>query len=117
MNVTTMRKRIFTAVAIVGCLAVLAAVLLVVWFGLQRGIGGGTNSVGETSVQYVSISGDGRISLLIWSDAVRNVRTHAESGFFGPSVEGFFSSVDGKRIDWRWKAPKEKGGDFQLNGT
>jgi hypothetical protein len=112
-----MGKRIFTAVAIIGCLALVSGVILVVWFGVQ-GIGGGTNSVGETTVQYVSISADGRISLLIWSDAVRSAGSRAESALFrSSSVEGFFSSVDGKRIDWRWKAPREKGGDFQLDGT
>ena len=117
MKVPAMRKRSFTAVVIIGGLALLGVILLGVWFGLQRGIGGGTNSVGETSVQYVSISGDGRISLLIWSDAVRNAGTRAESALLWSRVEGFFSSADGQRIDWAWKAPREKGGDFRLNGT
>jgi len=35
---------------------------------------------------------------------------------FGSSAQGFFSSADGRRVDWKWKAPKEKGGDFQING-
>lgn len=118
LEVTAMRRRIFTAVAIVACFALVATVLLSVWFGLQKGIGGGTNSVGDTSVQYVSINRDGRISLLIWSDAARDAETRAESALFGSSkVEGFFSAADGKRIDWQWEVPKERGGEFRLNGT
>jgi hypothetical protein len=30
---------------------------------------------------------------------------------------GFFSSANGKRVEWAWKAPQERGGRFQLNGT
>jgi len=116
VNVETMRKRILTAVAILGCLALVAIAVLVFWFA-GRAMGGGTTSVGQTSVQYVSISSDRRISLIIWSDGLGTAETRGDSGLFGSSAEGFFSSVDGKRIDWKWKAPKEKGGDFQLNGT
>src|SRR5262249_13756183 len=116
VNVATMRMRILTAVAIIGGLALVAVAILVFWFA-GGAMGGGTTSVGQTSVQYVSISPDRRISLVIWSDSLGAAETSGDSDLFGSSAEGFFSSVDGKRIDWKWKAPKEKGGDFQLNGT
>jgi len=48
---------------------------------------------------------------------MRSAGTTAESGLFGSSVEGLFSSADGSRIEWKWKAPKEKGEDFRINGT
>src|SRR5262245_49112402 len=64
---TTMRQRILTTVAIIGCLALLAVVILVFWYGGGAG-GGGITSVGDTSVQYVCISADRRLSLVIWSD-------------------------------------------------
>ena len=113
MTVTTMRKRIIITVAIIGGLTVAAVLLL---FMFRTGMGGGATSVGDTSVQYVSISRDGRISLLIWSDLTGKGGSSSEGGLFGSSAQGFFSSADGRRVDWKWKAPKEKGGDFQING-
>jgi hypothetical protein len=109
-----MRKRITITVAIIGGLAVVAVLML---FMFRTGMGGGATSVGDTSVQYVSISPDGRISLLIWSDLTAKAGSSSEGNLFGSSAEGFFSSADGRRVDWKWKAPKEKGGDFQINGT
>ena len=109
-----MRKRILIAVAIIGCLAV---VVLGFWFLLGGGPRGGTTSVVETAVQYVSVSPDGRIGLVIWSDLNGGAGQKSDSGLFGSSAEGFFSSAEGRRIDWEWKSPKEKGGDFQINGT
>jgi hypothetical protein len=118
MKVSTLDKLNFRTVLSIGGLALVGVILLAVVLRLQRGIGGGTNSVGDTTVQYVSMRGDGAVNLLIWSDAFRSAGTHAESALFGsPRVEGFFTSVDGKRISWTWKAPSERGGDFQLNGT
>ena len=112
-----MSKRIFTTVAIIGCLALVAVVMVGLWFLLGAGARGGTTSVGGTSVQYVSITPDGRISLVIWSDLNGGGGNNSESTLFGSTrCEGFFSSPDGRRIDWEWKAAKEKGGDFQING-
>jgi hypothetical protein len=108
-----MRKRIAITVGIIGGVGVAAAVML---FLFRTGIGGGATSVGDTSVQYVSISPDGRISLLVWSDLTDSGGSSSEGGLFGSSAEGFFSSADGTRVDWKWKSPKEKGGDFQING-
>jgi hypothetical protein len=108
----------FRTVLGIGCLALVGVILLAVLIGLQRGIGGGTNSVGETTVQYVSMRADRCINLLIWTDAVGSAGTSAQSAVFGSgSVEGFFTSADGKRMGWNWNAPREKGGDFRLNGT
>jgi len=112
-----MHKRIFTPVAILGCLALVAVVSLAVWFLAFGGMGGGTASVGDTSVQYVSITGDDRVSLLIWSDIAGSGGSIADGGLFGSNCRGFASSADGRRIDWEWKYPKERGGDFQINGT
>src|SRR5262249_60710363 len=84
VNVATMRKRILTAVAIIGCLALIAVALLVFWFA-GGAVGGGITSVGETSLQYVSISPDRRISLVIWSDSVSAAETSSDSGLFGAS--------------------------------
>jgi len=109
-----MRKRIAIAAAIIGALAVVGVLVL---FMFRTGIGGGATSVGDTAVQYVSISPDGRISLLIWSDLPDKAGSSSEGGLFGSTAEGFFSSADGRRVDWKWKAPREKGGDFQINGT
>src|SRR5262245_56041622 len=108
-----MRKRITGAVAILGGLALVVVVLL---FTSRSGMGGGATSVGDTSVQYVSIRSDGRISLLIWSDLTDKSGSNSEGSLFGSSAEGFCSSADGGRVDWRWKAQNEKGGDFQSNG-
>jgi hypothetical protein len=37
--------------------------------------------------------------------------------FSHPLRGAFFSTAAGKRIEWEWKAPQEKGGDFRLDGT
>jgi hypothetical protein len=108
-----MRKRITIAVAIIGGLAVVAVFML---FMFRTGMRGGATSVGDTCVQYVSIRPDGRISLLIWSDLTDKSGSSSAGDLFGSSAEGFFSSADGRRVDWKWKAPKEKGGAFQING-
>ena len=85
-------------------------------FTFRSGMGGGATSVGDTCVQHVSIRSDGRISLLIWSDLTDKGGSSSEADLFGSSAEGLFSSADGRRVDWSWKAPKERGGDFQING-
>jgi hypothetical protein len=108
-----MRKRITIVVAILGGLALVAVVML---FMSRRGIGGGGTSVGDTCVQYVSLNSDGRISLLVWSDLTGKSGNSSEGDLFSASADGFFSSADGRRIDWQWKAPKERGGDFRING-
>jgi hypothetical protein len=108
-----MRTRITIAVATLGVFALVAVVML---FMSRGAIGGGVTSVGDTSVQHVSISSDGRISLLVWSDLTGKGSSSSDGDLFGSSAEGFFSSADGRRIDWQWKAPKEKGGDFRING-
>ena len=89
MTATPMRKWILIGVAIIACLALVAVVGLIFWFGLT-GIGGGTTSVGETSVQYVSISPDNRLNLVFWSDNVSATESSSESGLFGSSMRAFF---------------------------
>ena len=113
-----MSKRILAIVAIIGCLALVVVVMLGLWFLFSAGPsgGGGAMSVGETSVQYVCVSPHNRIGLVIWSDVNGGVGQSSESDLFQSSAAGFFSSADGRRVDWTWKAPKEKGGDFQING-
>src|SRR5262249_9089180 len=63
-------------------------------------------SVGDTSLQYVSIRPDGRINLLIWSDLTDKGGNSSEGDLFGSSAEGYFSSADGRRVDWKWESPK-----------
>jgi hypothetical protein len=109
-----MRKRVAITVVIIGGLAVVAVLML---FMSRTEMGGGATSVGDTTVQYVSIRPDGRISLLIWSDLADKSGSSSAGDLFGSSAEGSFSSADGRRVDWKWKAPKEKGGQFQINGT
>jgi hypothetical protein len=110
-----MRKRIFiiALVVIIGCLGLVGVVIL---RQLTLSGGGGTTPVGETYVTYLLLND--RIALVVWTDNTGFSGHESESSLFsGASARGSFSSVDGKRIDWEWNAPKEKGGDFQLNGT
>jgi hypothetical protein len=108
-----MRKRIIlgSVVAIVAVALVMATVFL---FLLGQAMGSGGVSMGETNVTYVN-AGD-RIVLLIWNDAPGPVGSGGESNLFTSSAKGFFTSAGGKRIDWEWKAAKERGGDFQIDG-
>jgi hypothetical protein len=41
----------------------------------------------------------------------------SESGLFSGTARGFFSFAEGKRINWAWRAPREKGGNFDIDGT
>jgi hypothetical protein len=122
-----MGKRLFTtrSVAIVGCLVFVAAVVIFgVWFVLvpdSRGPrlpinGGGSCSVGDDAVQYVR-SGD-KIALVIWCVGNHGHSSlSSESGLFSSTSRGFLSSADGKQIKWAWDDPREKGGDFEIDGT
>ncbi|MBI3411598.1 MAG: hypothetical protein HY040_24990 [Planctomycetes bacterium] len=122
-----MGKRLFTtrSVAIVGCLVLVTLVVILgVWLTLGLGPrgprlainGGGTCSVGETAVEYV-FSGD-KIALAIWCAGIHGPSgSSSESGLFSSTSRGFFSSADGKRIKWAWQDPREKGGDFEIDGT
>jgi hypothetical protein len=112
-----MRKRIILgSVAVFICVAVVT-VIFVFWLLLStQGVnGGGNTTVGETSVTY-EFSGD-RIVLVIWSDAIGPSGSENDSIFFTSTAKGFFSSVDGKRINWEWKAARDRGGDFQIDGA
>jgi hypothetical protein len=118
-----MRKRILIvgSVAILACLAFAAAVMLGwidVWPGgpRLRLTGGGGTSVGNTSVQYV-ISDRGIALAVWWTDVGGPSGSGSESGLFRTTARGFFSAPDGKKINWEWHAPREKGGDFQIDGT
>jgi hypothetical protein len=108
-----MRKRIILGSAAV-ILAVALVVVIILLFFPQLPTGGGGMSLGETNVSYVH-SGD-RIVLLIWNDAPGPSGSESESVFFTSSAKGFFTAADGRRINWEWKAPKERGGDFQIDG-
>ena len=118
MIAAAMRKRTFGTVAIIGCLTLAAVGTLGLWFLFStRASSGGGTSVGETSVQYVSVSPDGGISLVIWSDLRGGAGQSSHSGLLESRVAGFSSSADGRRIDWDWKAPKERAGAFRIDGT
>jgi hypothetical protein len=108
-----MRRRIILR-SVVVILAVILAVVIILLFFPQWPTGSGGMSMGETNVSYVH-SGD-RIVLLIWNDAPGPSGSESESVFFTSSAKGFFTSAAGKRINWEWKAPKERGGDFQIDG-
>jgi hypothetical protein len=113
-----MRKRTVATVTVIGCLALAAVTTLGLWLLFStRAAGGGGTSVAGTSVQYVSAGPDGGISLVVWSDLSGGAGQRGHSGLFGSHTAGFSSSADGRRIDWEWKAPKERGGAFQINGT
>ena len=108
-----MRKRIILGSAAV-ILAVALVVVIILLFFPQGATGGGGISMGETNVSYVT-SGD-RIVLLIWNDTPGPSGSGSESFFFTSSAKGFLTSAAGKRINWEWKGPKERGGDFQIDG-
>src|SRR5262245_17192821 len=119
---SAMRKRtLIGSVAILACLALAAAVLLG-WIDLWPGgprlrlTDGGGTSVGNTSVQYVH--SDRGIALAVWwADVGGPSGSGSESGLFRTTARGFFSAPNGKKITWEWYAPREKGGDFQIDGT
>ena len=109
-----MRKRIVVgSVAIVICLA-LAAGVLFLWNPSYINGGGGL-SLGRTGIQYLQ-SGD-KIALVIWTDNVGASESNSESSLISSRASGFLSSPDGRRIVWEWNNPKQKGGDFQIDGT
>jgi hypothetical protein len=91
-----MRNRVLIARAIIGCLALVAVLPLLFWFG-GGAMGSGTTSVGPTSVQYVSINSEQRLSLVIWSDLSGRAGSSGHSGVFGTgaSVKGY---AQGQRI-------------------
>jgi hypothetical protein len=76
--------------------------------------GGGSTSVGPTSVDYKrSTKG---LALVIWWDSGGPSESGSESGPFGSNAWGSFSPAKGKKITWEWKGAREKGGDFKING-
>ena len=125
LKVGTMRKRILVvgSVAIIACLGLVAVVILG-WleFGPAPGgprvnlAGGGGTSVGQTYVQYVF--SDRGIALAVWwADAGGPSGSSSDSSLFSATARGYFSSADGKLVNWSWRAPREKGGDFEIGGT
>jgi hypothetical protein len=116
-----MRKRILILVAILGVLGIVAF-LMVLGFVLadpmQTGAGGGGFSAGKCNVQYVTFGANQRTALVILTDATGTSGSEAESGLFIRScAKGFVTSAEGKRIEWEWIAPRDKGGDFSLDGA
>ena len=76
--------------------------------------GGGSTSVGPTSVDYKhSTKG---LALVIWWDSDGPSESESESGLFGSNARGSLTPAKGKKITWEWKGAREKGGDFKLNG-
>ena len=76
--------------------------------------GGGSTSVGQTSVDYKrSTKG---LALVIWWDSGGPSESGSESGPFGSNAWGTFTPAKGKKIAWEWKGAREKGGDFKING-
>jgi len=108
-----MRKRIILGSA-AAILAVALVIVIVALFFPRQAMGSGGMSMGETNVSYF-YSGD-RIALLIWNDAPGPAGSGGESNLFTSSAKGFFTSAGGKRIEWAWMEPKERGGDFQIDG-
>jgi hypothetical protein len=121
MSFSAMHKRLFIIGAIIGCLAVVTTFILGLWFLLDarpgRPAGGGTASIGDTTVHYVQLGPDGRIGLVVWSDLSGAGGQKSESDLFKSTTAGFVSSPDGRRVDWEWKGSREKSGDFQINGS
>ena len=76
--------------------------------------GGGSTSVGQTSVDY-NRSTRG-LALVIWWDSGGPSESGSESGLFGSNAWGTFTPAKGKKITWEWKGAREKGGDFKING-
>jgi hypothetical protein len=125
-----MEKRLITprSFAIAASLALIAVVVLVVgWLALggpQRGqrltiMDCKSCPVGETTVEYVL--SDRGIALSLWC-AGRNHRVgfSSQSVYIGSTTstaDGSFSIDDRKPIKWEWQNPREKGGDFEINGT
>src|SRR5262245_2161886 len=116
------RNLVVGLVAVVACLALVVAVLFLfnLWPGLGGArlnlTGGGGTSVGHTSVQY-ELSDRG-IALAVWCADVGGASgSGSESGLFGSTARGFFSAAGGKRINWTWHGPRERGGDFDIDGT
>ena len=76
--------------------------------------GGGSTSVGQTSVDYKrSTKG---LALVIWWDSGGPSESGSESGPLGSNAWGTFTPAKGKKITWEWKGAREKGGDFKING-
>jgi hypothetical protein len=117
-----MRKWVLLVVAILGVLAIMGwAVTICLMHSIdpmQAGGGSGNYSVGKTTVQYMTFGSDQRVALVILSDAPGDAGSSGESGLFKISYEkGFLTSAEGKRIEWEWTAPRDKGGDFRLDGA
>src|SRR5262245_53838609 len=76
--------------------------------------GGGSTSVGQTSVDYKrSTKG---LALVIWWDSGGPSESGSESGPLGSNAWGTFPPAKGKKITWEWKGAREIGGDFKING-
>jgi hypothetical protein len=107
---------ILVSVALIALLG-LVAVMFIGWpLGEPRLTltGGGSSSVGDTSVTFVR--SDRGLAIVIWSDAVGASGSGTESGLFSSTARGHFTAADGSKIHWSWHGPREKGGDFQLDG-
>jgi hypothetical protein len=76
--------------------------------------GGGSTSVGQTSVDYKRSTRG--LALVIWWDSAGASESASESGPFGSNAWRAFTPAKGKKITWEWKGAREKGGDFKLNG-
>jgi len=122
-----MGSRVFTgrSVAIAVCIVLVAGLIgVVVCLLLGLGplvprlalVGGGTFSVDETSVEY--LLSDRGIALAMWCARTEGPSgSSSESGLFSTTASGFFTSADGKQIKWEWNHPRDKGGDFKIDGT
>jgi len=73
--------------------------------------GGGSTSVGPTSVDY-SRSTRG-LALVIWWDSDGAGESGSESSPFGSNAMGSFTPAKGKKITWEWKGAREKGWGLQ----
>src|SRR5262245_18620806 len=76
--------------------------------------GGGSTSVGQTSVDYKRSTRG--LALVIWWDSDGPSESGSESGPLGSSAWGTFTPAKGNKITWEWKGAREKGGDFKING-
>ena len=76
--------------------------------------GGGSTSVGQTSVDYKRSTRG--LALVIWWESGGPGESGSESGPFGSNAWGTFAPTKGKKITWEWKGAREKGGDFKING-
>ena len=118
-----MRERLLLVVVIIGLVLIAIAAMIGGSFLVGLGPlgpvainGGGTCSVGDTDVQFV-LAGD-KITLVLWCAGTQGPsESSSETGLFRSTAKGSFTAANGKPIVWTWQNPRERGGEFKIDGT